>query len=379
MLYLKKPGKKIRKRHGRHPADDSRFPAGILPLAVLWAEPGNGTIISSNSALNDLAGYRGPDLRKRSLSQLFPEQVSENTGILPLVKRRPLSAACDGIHAVLVTRDGIRRFTRIYVNYPGQNRGSRRLVRLIVVDEGVVREEFERLQRTNTRLNLMGSILHHDLTNCLFVLRIHHGLMETNYEENPSCISSMLSRMADDMAAMERFLDFSREYTLTATGNAIWLNVEDCVSDACAGTCRLNADISGLEILGDGMIQEVFYTLFENAMRHGKTVSEIRVRYRHDNDGCTIITEDNGVGIAQEKKELVFARGYGDHTGYGLYFARLVLELNGMTIRETGTCGSGARFEIQVPRGAFRVVMPLNRNPGSGPFEGAPSVRPADR
>ena len=38
----------------------------------------------------------------------------------------------------------------------------------------------------------------------------------------------------------------------------------------------------------------------------------------------------------------------------GLFLAREILSVTGITIRETGEPGKGARFEISVPKGAYR-------------------------
>ena len=39
-----------------------------------------------------------------------------------------------------------------------------------------------------------------------------------------------------------------------------------------------------------------------------------------------------------------------------MYLSREILSLTGITIRETGTFGEGARFEIRVPKGAYRFT-----------------------
>lgn len=56
------------------------------------------------------------------------------------------------------------------------------------------------------------------------------------------------------------------------------------------------------------------------------------------------------------EKEKIFNQGYGKNTGLGLFLSREILALTGMTIRETGTPGKGARFEILVPIGAYRFI-----------------------
>jgi signal transduction histidine kinase len=65
--------------------------------------------------------------------------------------------------------------------------------------------------------------------------------------------------------------------------------------------------------------------------------------------------EDDGVGISSKDKSLIFNKGFGKHTGLGLFLAREILAITGMVIMETGFPGKGARFEIIVPPGAFRT------------------------
>ncbi len=50
------------------------------------------------------------------------------------------------------------------------------------------------------------------------------------------------------------------------------------------------------------------------------------------------------------------SHGFGKNTGIGLFLAREILSITGITIRETGTPGKGTRFEITVPKGAYQVA-----------------------
>ncbi|MDH7509548.1 MAG: hypothetical protein QHH04_00700 [Methanolinea sp.] len=63
---------------------------------------------------------------------------------------------------------------------------------------------------------------------------------------------------------------------------------------------------------------------------------------------------DNGKGIAEDEKEKISGKGYGEHTGYGLFLAREILAITGISIRECGVPGEGAVFEMIVPGGAWR-------------------------
>jgi signal transduction histidine kinase len=104
-----------------------------------------------------------------------------------------------------------------------------------------------------------------------------------------------------------------------------------------------------------------FFNLVDNALRHGGRVTEITVRCEREPDGLLLIFEDNGVGIPPADKENIFLRGYGKNTGLGLFLVREVLMITGITIRETGIYGNGARFEMLVPKNAFRTKSPSGR------------------
>jgi hypothetical protein len=41
-----------------------------------------------------------------------------------------------------------------------------------------------------------------------------------------------------------------------------------------------------------------------------------------------------------------------------MYLSREILSITGISIRESGTYGKGARFEIRVPEGAYRFTSP---------------------
>ncbi len=93
----------------------------------------------------------------------------------------------------------------------------------------------------------------------------------------------------------------------------------------------------------------------DNSLRHGENVTEIRLSPRLAGTGELILVyEDNGVGIRLEDKERIFERGFGKHTGFGLFLAREILAITGITITENGAPGKGARFEMAVPEGAYR-------------------------
>jgi signal transduction histidine kinase len=122
--------------------------------------------------------------------------------------------------------------------------------------------------------------------------------------------------------------------------------------DPCLETC---------EIFADPLFRMVFQNLFENSVMHGGNVNRITVNGEETPEGYVVSVEDDGNGVAPEEKERIFLKGVGKHTGLGLFLVREVLAITRLTIRETGEHGQGARFEIHVPGGMYRLVTPATR------------------
>lgn len=102
------------------------------------------------------------------------------------------------------------------------------------------------------------------------------------------------------------------------------------------------------------MLENVFFTLTENVILHGKGADSLSLYYTRTPDGLDLVFEDNGIGIPDQMKENIFERRYEEKKEMGLFLSRESLSITGITIKETGNEGSGARFEIHVPKGGYR-------------------------
>ncbi|HEX3000970.1 MAG TPA: sensor histidine kinase, partial [Methanoregula sp.] len=104
----------------------------------------------------------------------------------------------------------------------------------------------------------------------------------------------------------------------------------------------------------DHYLDKVFFQLFDNTVRYGGKATEIRISFRDEGSHAVLTVEDNGNGIPVADKERIFERGYGKGTGWGLFLAREILAITGITITENGEPGSGARFVMLLPKGTYR-------------------------
>ncbi|MDD1653268.1 MAG: HAMP domain-containing histidine kinase, partial [Methanomicrobiales archaeon] len=145
------------------------------------------------------------------------------------------------------------------------------------------------------------------------------------------------------------------------------------------GQVDVVADLDTLDIYADPLVEKIFHNLVENAIMHGQA-TRIRFSFRETPEGLLLLCEDNGTGVAPDEKDLIFNRGYGRHTGLGLFLTREILAITGLSIQETGVPGYGARFEILAPRGVFRFGAEReNRSGGEGEarvISPSPGARP---
>ena len=120
---------------------------------------------------------------------------------------------------------------------------------------------------------------------------------------------------------------------------------------------HIEPDPAEPEVYADPLFEKVFYNLIDNALRYGgDQMKTIRVSSRESDTSLAIVCEDDGVGITAEDKKRLFTKGFGKNTGLGLFLSREILAITGITITENGTPGQGARFEITVPKGAYRFT-----------------------
>ena len=212
------------------------------------------------------------------------------------------------------------------------------------------------LRLANRQLNLLSSITRHDILNKITVLT---GFLTLLRDEASEMVRTEYLDILEDTARMIRSqIAFTRIYQDLGTQEPQWIPLSSLVTTLpVPETVTLVDETGEFEIQADPVIGKVFENLLDNTIRHGQQVTRIRIAARPDPAGLVITWEDDGVGIPDGEKYLIFERGFGKNTGLGLFLARDILSITGITIQETGTPGKGARFEMIVPEGAFRTQI----------------------
>ena len=214
------------------------------------------------------------------------------------------------------------------------------------------------LVESNKKLKLLTELTRHDVFNILQAIEFYleFALQSDKLQEKDQFISK--SQQAGHR--IQTILSFTREYEEFGKVASGWQQVKSLITSAGQeiqfGEIGLVSDIpEDLEVFADPIIRKVFSTLMENAVRHGEKITFIRFYIELRDSALYIICEDDGIGIPEDEKEKIFKHEYGKHTGIGLFLSREILSLTGLTIRECGVYGKGAKFEITVPKGRFRA------------------------
>jgi signal transduction histidine kinase len=217
-----------------------------------------------------------------------------------------------------------------------------------------VKRAEEALKEAHEKLNLLSSITRHDILNKITACTGYLTLAKQ--KPTGSELEHLLNGLQKNIEEIQCQIEFTRLYEDLGIRSPIWQNVDEILSQYLSFEIPVSTSLNGIEIYADPMLPKMFANLMDNTLRHGQRATHVRVGSSLSQDGLILIWEDNGTGIPDKEKEIIFERGYGKHSGLGLFFVREMLSITGISIHETGNYGTGARFEISVPKGKFRCM-----------------------
>ncbi|GEM_PF-1526570 len=234
---------------------------------------------------------------------------------------------------------------------------SRELLDQINAHTAVIESVSRQLMIANEKLRLLTRITRHDILNELTVVQGYLEILTSWCTDTQIQNSLFKAQSASDRIG--NYIRFTQNFESIGLEPASWLPLFALTERVVHRYGREGASIQNqipvdIEIYCDTLLESVFGNLVENSLRHGGDISTISISCQSQNDEYLILYEDDGVGIPDTDKELIFGRGHGKNTGMGLFLAREILGMYGMHIIENGIEKNGARFEIQVPRDKVR-------------------------
>ena len=269
----------------------------------------------------------------------------------------------DGVLYILVVCQDITERTCIKEELSRSNTELIAAYEQMAATAATLKNNFDELHRSQQaldharrKLNLLNRVTFSDIQNAIFSISGYLQLEDDLITDKN--LQEYQSKQKAIVATVEKSLNFAKNYQDLGIEPPRWQNVSQTL---LFGISHLNVshisrkiDTGNLEIYADPLLEKVFLNLTGNVLMHGMTATQITCRYTDTDAGLFILFEDNGTGIPDSQKEVIFTQAYGVTKGMGLFLVREILSITGITIRETGEPGTGARFEMRVPKGMYR-------------------------
>ncbi len=224
-------------------------------------------------------------------------------------------------------------------------------------DENTERKRVEELIRlANRKLALMNEVSYQDIQNKITALRGFVSIIQK--ANNEEVRQEYYKKEENILKSIHNLIKNTRDFQKLGVDKYQWIDMEMVVSRIKlpqGSEVSLTSDLHGLSIYSDPQVSKVFDLLVDNAVKHGKKITRISISCSVSMEDITIVFEDDGVGIPSGEKARIFERVVSGEGKFGLFFVHELLILSSMTITENGEPGKGARFEITVPKGAWRM------------------------
>ena len=327
---------------------------------TIWQMRPDGIFTYHSPAVMKLRGYTPDEANKISMeNSLSPESLALFQMKFQEEAEKPMSQRWSDqiLELQMVRKDGSTVWTEVSI------RPIRDEVGTVIGLQGSTRDITERkrvvkeLQESNKKLGILFGISRQDINRQLSELTENLRVFQRKHPDTAH--NEYLQNVSGAVRSISGLVRFAAQYEQIGVDESVWMEchtlVENAVKQAPLKNIRLINEIpAGTEIFADPLIIRVFINLMENAVRYGEKITTIRFTAGKSGEDYLIVCEDDGVGIPAKEKTKIFDLGFGKNTGLGLFLAREILSISGITIRETGEPGKGARFEMRIPKGMYR-------------------------
>ena len=354
-LYRQAMDRQLRESNERYRAIVDYAAEGILLISCDTRQ-----IVEANPALVRLLGYPAREIIGLPLDRIMVDRDGKNDRLTEAGG----TPGGSSVEAQFRCRDGSLRDMELITSII-HRRGVPPLACMIAHDVTDRKQAEAALHEAHRKLNLLSGITRHDILNQLTVL---YGFLEISGAAAAGTrLEEYVEKEKKAAVAIRRMISFTKEYEEIGQQRPGWQRT-DAIIRQVAKTLNfpgitIDCHLGDLELFADPLLERVFHNLLDNAIRHGEHAKTISVTAEPADEGLLVRWEDDGAGVPDAEKGRIFERGFGKNTGLGLFLAREILSLTGIAIRETGVFGTGARFELLVPAGAFRY--PSGDNAGA--------------
>lgn len=236
----------------------------------------------------------------------------------------------------------------------------------MVVQNEIIEEKSKELQKSNNRLKEFAYIVSHDLKSPLRGIRNIASWIKEDCSETINDDGKMHIQLMDkQIVKMENLIKAILEYSKTGSSklNSEWINLDEMIKDVIEMVevdtrtkFTINAhvpQIKGTRIV----ISQVLQNLLSNSIKHNnKTIREVEIDIRANDEFLQFMVSDNGPGIDPKDHAKIFDlfqtlrdESTFENTGIGLPVAKKMIEEEGGNMWLESVPGQGSRFYFSLP------------------------------
>jgi PAS domain S-box-containing protein len=204
----------------------------------------------------------------------------------------------------------------------------------------------EDLKSIQKRLETANSMLRHDITNDMGVIR--SALKIYNVKHDPVFLEEINNRISKSLKLISYHKQ--QENFIEEHANLISYNLKDIIEVISGNYPNIEIDLKGKgRIFADEAVYSVFDNLISNSLRHGGA-DKITLEIERKEKRCIVIYRDNGSGIEEAASDRIFEKGffhgkYGN-TGIGLFIVKQIIESYSGSISYLKEDNEGAAFML---------------------------------
>jgi PAS domain S-box-containing protein len=333
-----------------------------------------GAILSANPATSRIFGSDPDGWIGRSALELVPESRLEEYA--PLLDEA-VQGAREGREGTVLRLSGVRSDGSVFpcslalARIEAEGREVfvaivRDISRVTAVEEALI-ERSQELQRSNQQLENFAFLVSHDLQAPLRAVLHHAETLRRRAgagldPDARGSLEAVIDRSLRMKALIDGLLMLSRtaketqahsDFPLERAVDEALKNLELPVQEAGAKITR--GVLPAVRACEEHLVQ-LFQNLIANAIKFQKgRAPEVHVSAREEEGKWVVCVEDNGIGIAPEHLDKIFAifsrlhsRSEYPGSGIGLSLCRRIVESHGGRIWAESTPGEGSKFYFTV-------------------------------
>ena len=210
----------------------------------------------------------------------------------------------------------------------------------------------------------------HELRTPIQVLEGHLSMIQRWGKDDLEVLNESLMTSIDEVRRMkqliEELLELARheakdisQGAIVAEQTEIVMKEMKTIAPNAEINLHYNEDFHNVRVMiSENAYRQILHNILQNAVRYTSSIPSINIYLTFDLNNCTIVIEDNGIGMSPESLEHIFERFYRvdkarsrEHggTGLGLSIVKMLIDKYDGTLEVSSALNEGTTFTIHLP------------------------------